>query len=535
MAALSVLAVCLQFAGGPAAAADLEVPVKSIAQIAVDDDGRPLNYPSAVFYDPTEEEIYLVNSGSGRVVVYGPDFFPRVSIGVGRGIAAPRGGDVTGDGKVYICQARTRKSPARRITILNGAFFVDQDIILEEIPEAADFSPRQVAVSRDGIIYVAGDSDRGVLVLDKEGTFLRRLQPMDKIRDSKAISEAARQAEEEQKQRAEEQAFSGESEEETQSDEEEITTAEEQALSGELEEETQTKGVSPADIPEEFRPRSSKEESSRGPVSGVGPVRVNFVTIDSVGNLYLVSHETSRIYVYGPDETFLFAFGQKGGTPRHLSQPRSLAIDEERGLIYVGDYMRHSILVYDLAGEYLFEFGGRGFAPGWFNFPSGLAINRHGQIIVADLFNKRIQVLEVEYDKNFIMWGGRTLDAPSPKESDAAGPTGTDEPLPDQPDGGTEDVTIPDAEPPVHPDAEVEGQKVPGGDLPSQPEGGIKEESIPVVEVPGYPDAGKEGQAAPGEGLPGQSETTIDQEIAPEVPPEMPDAGKEEKIIPKIK
>jgi hypothetical protein len=155
------------------------------------------------------------------------------------------------------------------------------------------------------------------------------------------------------------------------------------------------------DIPEEFRPRTGRQAGETSSEPGVGPVKVNFVTIDSSGKLYLLSAETGKIYVYGPDESFLFSFGTKGGSPRQLSQPRALVIDEKRELIYVVDYMRHTILVYNkLNGEYIFEIGGRGFAPGWFNFPTGIALNNQQQIVVADLFNKRVQVLEVGYDKS---------------------------------------------------------------------------------------------------------------------------------------
>ncbi len=102
--------------------------------------------------------------------------------------------------------------------------------------------------------------------------------------------------------------------------------------------------------------------------------------------------------MHGPDEALLFSFGTAGGSPGQLSQPRSLAIDEQRELIYVVDYMRHTVLVYNLDGEFLFELGGRGVAPGWFNFPVSIAVNSNGEILVADYFNRRLQVLEVGYE-----------------------------------------------------------------------------------------------------------------------------------------
>jgi len=350
--------------------ATANVSLEPIAVMNIDDDGRLLNYPHSVFYDAVEDEIYLANGGTSRIVVYGSDFYPGMSIGVSRGVEAPRGGTVLENGDVYLLQVRNANSERPRITVLNGAFFVEREIFLDEIPEAEDFSPRQLAISRDGLIYLIGSSNRGALVLDGEGNFLRRLRPRD--RTARAVVD---------------------------DEEEVIETAAQQnePLVAIVEEEA---APSMGDIPEEFRPRSGRLDLSAQDEDGLSPVIVNNVTIDSRGRLYLLSTETSKVYVYGPDEVFLFSFGSKGGTPRHLSQPRAVAIDEERELIYVSDYMRHSILAYSMKGEYKFEFGGRGSAPGWFNFPEDMTINKKGQLIVADLFNRRVQVLEVKYEES---------------------------------------------------------------------------------------------------------------------------------------
>lgn len=346
-----------------------QVPLRSVAQLTVDDDGRALNYPSAVFYDPVEEEIYLVNGGTGRVVVYGPDFFPAVSIGVGRGVEAPRGGFVLPNGQVYLSQVRNIKSARPRITVLNGAFFVEREIFLDEIPETANVIPRDIVMSRDGLIYLVGANTRGVIVLDEEGNFLRRLRPLDRTIAPVAAEE---RLPEELPEAVKDIAEAGGS---------------------------ASSGPERIDIPEEFRPRGGIRGRSSGPDEDLNPVRINHVSIDSQGRIYLLSAETSKVYVYGPDESFLFSFGEKGGTPRRMSQPRALAIDESRGLIYVADYMRHTILAYNMEGVYRFEFGGRGVTPGWFNFPEDMTINNQGQLIIADLFNRRVQVLEIMYEE----------------------------------------------------------------------------------------------------------------------------------------
>ena len=79
-------------------------------------------------------EIYIINGSSNRVVVYGPDFFPRMSIGLGRGVVTPRGGEVKNNGEVYLSQVKTARNPIPRISIMNGAFFLDREILLDDIP-----------------------------------------------------------------------------------------------------------------------------------------------------------------------------------------------------------------------------------------------------------------------------------------------------------------------------------------------------------------------------------------------------------------
>jgi DNA-binding beta-propeller fold protein YncE len=441
---------------GSSSAAGIDVPVESIAQIIVDDDNRRLIYPSSVFFDPVEEETYIVEGGSGRVVVYGPDFFPRVSIGRGRGVSAPSGVAVTKKGDVYVCQVRNFKNPSARVVVLNGAFFVEKEILLDQIPEAQGFVPRQVAVrSTGGDIYLAGEFSRGLLVLDDEGNFLRRLQPMDMV--------SSRWAEEIEKL---EKLDAGE----------EITGEGEPSSEGSEDAPTEKDDSFP-DIPEEFRPRK-KGEAMAGPAGDIlGPVLINSVTISRSGKLYLVSPETGKIYVYGQDESFQFSFGKKGGSPGQLSHPKSLAIDEEREVIYVADYMRHTVLVYNLAGNFLFEVGGRGLGPGWFNFPVSVAVNRHGQLIVADLFNKRVQVLEVGYDEVLPLLRTSLTPSSSRETSEGGDSPVESEPIVEPAEGIVEEIV--DEEPSGYPDAINDREGAPEtspGQPNSEPSGPIEYE-----------------------------------------------------------
>jgi DNA-binding beta-propeller fold protein YncE len=127
-----------------------------------------------------------------------------------------------------------------------------------------------------------------------------------------------------------------------------------------------------------------------------GKVRLNDVTIDKTGKIYLVSEEEGHIYVYDENKKFLFKFGDKGGSSGKLSRPKAAGVDNRNGTIYVIDYMRHTLNAYDKDGKYIFEFGGMGWGQGWFQFPTDLSVDTAGRILVADLFNHRVQILSPE-------------------------------------------------------------------------------------------------------------------------------------------
>lgn len=110
------------------------------------------------------------------------------------------------------------------------------------------------------------------------------------------------------------------------------------------------------------------------------------------GNIYVLNSSACRIYVYDREGNFIINFGRAGGVAGTLSRPQGLAADTQTGLIYVADYMRHCLSAYDQKGKYLFEYGGQGTGAGWFNYPKGIFIDQRGRLLVADTFNKRVQV-----------------------------------------------------------------------------------------------------------------------------------------------
>jgi hypothetical protein len=153
-------------------------------------------------------------------------------------------------------------------------------------------------------------------------------------------------------------------------------------------------------LPQELLPANDETLFEEKKLS-VAPIKITDVTRDSEGNLYILSEETSKVYVYSPSEEFLFSFGEKGGSFGKMSRPKSIVVDEKKRAVYIVDYMRHTILIFDMSGRFMYEFGGLGTGPGWFQYPIALTLTRDGLLAVSDLFNHRVQVLDVQFEYKF--------------------------------------------------------------------------------------------------------------------------------------
>ena len=103
--------------------------------------------------------------------------------------------------------------------------------------------------------------------------------------------------------------------------------------------------------------------------------------------------------------------------PYHLFGPRDLAIDAE-GKLWVTDTGHARIIVYTPDGQYLRHIGGpfdpdtfhRGSGSAQFSEPVGIDIAPNGEIVVADMWNARVQILDPSgaYLREFPVpgWGG---------------------------------------------------------------------------------------------------------------------------------
>lgn len=281
--------------------------------IREDYNGLNLSYPSRLFFDSVKKEIYITDSGHNRILVYTYDFYPLLCIDKSDGIESPMGLAVDPEGYIFVAQSSGSKQKRARISVLSPSLRWKKDIFFEGFENSDGFSPKNIAISKVGRIYVAGSSFYGVVVLNKDGAFSHLLNPVDRL---------------------------------------------------------------------------GKGEEQKATICDV--------EIDASGRIYLLSEDMGRIYVYDDKENFLFKFGQKGGGSGKLSRPRGITLDDRNRMIYVIDYMRHTANAYSEDGRFLFGFGGKGWGKGWFQYPSDITTDDSGNVLVADTFNQRVQVLKPE-------------------------------------------------------------------------------------------------------------------------------------------
>jgi hypothetical protein len=94
--------------------------------------------------------------------------------------------------------------------------------------------------------------------------------------------------------------------------------------------------------------------------------------------------------------------GGRGGAPGagipgdSFNKPTDVAWDS-KGNIFVSDgYGNARVAKFDNGGKFLKSWGQRGAEPGQFDMPNSLAVDAQGNVYVADLGNKRIQVFDNE-------------------------------------------------------------------------------------------------------------------------------------------
>ena len=141
---------------------------------------------------------------------------------------------------------------------------------------------------------------------------------------------------------------------------------------------------------------------------GYGDYKLNDprdIAVDSQGNVYVVDHGNNRIVKYDSEGTFQTEWGNQGGGDGEFHWPWGIAIDDSDS-IYVADQHNHRIQVFDSDGEFLRKWGNHGYADNQFRCPLGIAFDSEGNVYIVDSCNYRI-VKYTSAGTFLAVWGTR--------------------------------------------------------------------------------------------------------------------------------
>lgn len=117
------------------------------------------------------------------------------------------------------------------------------------------------------------------------------------------------------------------------------------------------------------------------------------IAVDGQDNIYVTDSVLGKIFVFDARGKFRRYIGAINDQESFFKRPTGIAIDKQRGEIFITDTLRDKIYVTDLEGHPLSDFGARGSGPGEFNFPTEVVL--HGDdVFVVDAMNFRVQMLD---------------------------------------------------------------------------------------------------------------------------------------------
>ncbi len=133
------------------------------------------------------------------------------------------------------------------------------------------------------------------------------------------------------------------------------------------------------------------------------------IAVDDNGRFHVA--DRARVQAFDDAGQFIAQLGGpgEGQFQEALYVAADMAADRD-GDIYVSDQLNHRIQKFNASGEFLLEWGSYGEGEGQFSMPAGVAVDRAGDVYVADQHNYRVQKFKSNGD--FIrQWGTRGYGA----------------------------------------------------------------------------------------------------------------------------
>lgn len=132
------------------------------------------------------------------------------------------------------------------------------------------------------------------------------------------------------------------------------------------------------------------------------------VAFDHTGRfIFVVDQSHHRVQVFdAATQQPLSSFGRKGLGMQEFDTPCGVVADRENRVV-VSDLLNHRLQVLEFlpgTGELrqLFAVGHEGSGPGHFLFPKGIGLTEHGQLLVCDSGNHRVQIFDTLKDFAYV-------------------------------------------------------------------------------------------------------------------------------------
>ena len=132
------------------------------------------------------------------------------------------------------------------------------------------------------------------------------------------------------------------------------------------------------------------------------------LTIDDVGNVYVLDTGNNRVQKFASDGTFMAKWGESGSETGQFTLPRGIALDGQAN-VYVADTGNNRVQKFAPDGTSILAWGESGVDAGQFVLPRGILVDDLGNVFVADTGNNRIQKFNSE-GLFVTAWGNKGSD-----------------------------------------------------------------------------------------------------------------------------
>ncbi len=138
------------------------------------------------------------------------------------------------------------------------------------------------------------------------------------------------------------------------------------------------------------------------------------VATDRKGNIYVTDSVRKAVYIFNKNGIALRKIGPKSG----LQRPTGIAVDKERGILYVSDTLSSEIKRFSLKEKKMLPpLGSKGSGRGELNRPTFITLDKNGRLYVCDSMNFRIKIFgkEGKFSRAFGSLGNTIGNFSSPR------------------------------------------------------------------------------------------------------------------------